>query len=92
MSESTSIKLRAGTRDRLKALAVGRDTTPNQLMNEAILQYVERAEKRMAFLKEVRERWENYKLTGERVTLDEAEAWIDQLLAGDDPDIPPASH
>ena len=90
MAESTSVKLRDGIRDRIRALASETGTTPNQLMNEAILQYVERREKRAAFLKEARERWQNYKITGERIPLDEAEDWIDQLLAGGDPEIPSA--
>lgn len=92
MSESTSVKLRDGIRDRIKALASEAGTTPNQLMNEAILQYIERREKRAAFLKEARERWQNYKITGERIPLDEAEDWIDQLLAGGDPEIPSAGR
>ena len=88
MSESTSIKLRDGYRDRLKAIADRKDVTQSQLINEAVLEYVERAEKRYAFLEEARERWEQYKLTGERISLDEAEDWIDQLLAGGDPPLP----
>ncbi len=88
MAESTSIKLRDGYRDRLKALADKKDVTPSQLINEAVLQYVEREEKRLAFLKEARERWEHYKLTGERISLNEAEDWIDRLLAGEDPPLP----
>ncbi|MEO7224025.1 MAG: CopG family transcriptional regulator [Devosia sp.] len=88
MGQSTSIKLKDGYRERLKALAAERDITPNQLMNEAILDYVERKEKRAAFLKEARERWDEYKLTGERVSREEAEEWIDRLLAGDDPALP----
>ena len=91
MAQSTSIKLREGYRERLKALAAKRDTTPNQLMNEAILDYVEREEKRAAFLQEARERWDEYKLTGERISREEAEEWIDRLLMGDDPS-PPSDH
>jgi predicted transcriptional regulator len=88
MGQSTSIKLKDGYRERLKTLAASRDTTPNQLMNDAILEYVERAERRAAFLKEARERWDEYKLTGERISQEEADEWIDKLLAGDDPALP----
>ena len=88
MAESTSIKLRDGYRERLKALAAKRDTTTNQLMNEAILDYVQREERRAAFLQEARERWDEYKLTGERISREEAEQWIDRLLSGDDPTPP----
>jgi predicted transcriptional regulator len=88
MGQSTSIKLKDGYRERLKALAAERDVSPNQLMNEAILDYVERKERRAAFLKEARERWDEYKLTGARVSREEAEEWIDRLLAGDDPALP----
>lgn len=91
MAQSTSIKLRDGYRERLKALATKRETTPNQLMNEAILEYVEREERRAAFLREARERWDDYKLTGERISREEAEDWIDRLLAGDDPTPPHGS-
>jgi len=85
MPQSTSIKLKDGYRERLRALAAARDTTPNQLMNDAILEYVERAEKRTAFLREARERWDRYKLSGERISQAEADEWIDRLLSGDDP-------
>ena len=88
MAQSTSIKLKDGYRERLRVLAADRDTTPNQLMNDAILEYVERAERRAAFLKEARERWDEYKLTGERISREEAEDWIDRLLAGEDPALP----
>ena len=91
MAQSTSIKLKDGYRERLRVLAADRDTTPNQLMNDAILEYVERAERRAAFLKETRERWDEYKLTGERISREEAEDWIDRLLAGEDPALPGTS-
>ena len=91
MAQSTSIKLKDGYRERLKALAAEADITPNQLMNEAILDYVERKEKRAAFLREARDRWDEYKLTGERICREEAEEWIDRLLAGDDP-APPGTR
>ena len=91
MAQSTSIKLKDGYRERLRVLAADRDTTPNQLMNDAILEYVERAERRAAFLKEARERWDEYKLTGERISREEAEDWIDRLLAGEDPALPGTS-
>ena len=90
MAESTSIKLRDGYRERLKALAKSKDTTSSQLINDAVREYVDRAERRIAFLDEARERWDHYKATGERISMDEADAWIDELLASED--APPAGR
>lgn len=88
MSDSTSIKLRDGYRERIRALAEARNRTPNQLMNEAISEYVERAERRAAFLAEAEARWVEYKETGERISLEEAEKLLDGLLLGQIPTVP----
>jgi predicted transcriptional regulator len=80
MAESTSIKLRDGLRDRLKKLAADSNQTTNQLMNEAINDYVERKERRKAYLAEAEARWTEYKETGERISLEEAEEMLDRLL------------
>ena len=86
MSDSTSVKLRDGLRERIRVLAADANRTPNQLMNEALLEYVERHEHRAAFLAEAEARWTEYKETGERIPLGEAEQMLDALLLNQIPD------
>jgi predicted transcriptional regulator len=88
VAESTSIKLKDGLRDRVRALAADGQRSPNQLMNEAIAEYVDRAERRKAFLAEAEARWIEYKQTGDRISLEEAEELLDGLLIGQASDAP----
>lgn len=60
-------------------------------MREAIVQYVEREEKREAFKQEDIRAWEEYQQTGLHVTLEEADAWLAKLEAGENAE-PPSGH
>ena len=86
-----SIKIDEETRARLKRLADARRRTSHWLMREAIIQYVDREEKREAFRQDTLKAWEEYRTTGLHVTADEADAWLAQLEQGNDIE-PPACH
>jgi predicted transcriptional regulator len=88
MAHSTSVKLDEGLRDRLRSIAVREGSTPNRLMNEAINEFVDRKERRTAYLAEVNARYEEYRETGLHLTEDEVDEWLDALLRGEDPPIP----
>lgn len=91
MRNSVSIKLDADVHSRVKALAKARDRSPHWMMRDAINQYIEREEKREALRRDGIRAWESYQETGLHVTHAEADAWLDQLAAGDDQD-PPKCH
>lgn len=60
-------------------------------MREAISQYVEREEKREAFRQDGINAWNAYQATGFHATLEEADAWLAKLEAGQDVE-PPECH
>ncbi|HUW65640.1 MAG TPA: CopG family ribbon-helix-helix protein [Spirochaetia bacterium] len=86
-----AVKLDSDTNERVKRLAEARHRTPHWVMREAILQYVDREEKREAFRQDGIRAWNEYQATGLHVTLEEADAWLDKLEAGQDGD-PPECH
>jgi predicted transcriptional regulator len=86
-----AIKIDASIKDRVQRLATARNRTPHWLMREAISQYVEREEKREAFRQDAISAWNDYQATGRHVTLDEADAWLAKLEAGQDVE-PPEWH
>ena len=86
-----AIKIDADTKARVKRLADARHRTPHFMMREAILQYVEREEKRESFKQDAINAWENYQATGKHVTMAEADAWLAKLEAGKDVE-PPNCH
>jgi predicted transcriptional regulator len=75
----------------MKKLAEAKHRTPHWLMREAIEQYVEREEKRETFRQDGIRAWEAYQATGLHVTHAEADAWLEQLEAGNDVE-PPKCH
>jgi len=86
-----SIKIAEDTKARVKRLADARHRTSHWLMREAIMQYVDREEKREAFRQDTLKAWEQYRTTGLHVSADEADAWLAQLEQGKDIE-PPACH
>jgi predicted transcriptional regulator len=56
-----------------------------------ITQFVEREEKRETFRQDSLNAWEEYRLTGQHVTAEEADAWLAKLEQGHDVE-PPACH
>jgi len=85
---TTSLKLDADIKDRLRWLASVRDRKPHYLMREAIQQYVEREEKREQLRQHALTAWSDFQASGLHVTAEEADAWLAKLEAGEDVDAP----
>jgi predicted transcriptional regulator len=86
-----AIKLDPEIKARLKRLAGARHRSPHWLMREAIVQFVEREEKREASRKDATKAWNDYQATGRHAALKEADAWLAKLEAGKDVE-PPECH
>lgn len=88
MATATSIKLDDGLKGRVQHLAEARRRSSHWIMREAIAQYVEREEKREAFKQDAVRAWEEYQQTGQHLTLEEGDAWLARLEAGEDAELP----
>ena len=86
-----AIKIDEDMKARVKRLADARQRTSHWVMREAVIQYVEREEKREAFRHDTLKAWEEYRATGLHLTADEADAWLAQLQEGNDVE-PPECH
>jgi predicted transcriptional regulator len=91
MAIATSVKLDDELKDRIQHLAESRRRSAHWIMREAIAQYVEREEKREAYLRDAQNAWEEFQLTGLHITAEEADEWLAQLAAGNDVE-PPECH
>jgi predicted transcriptional regulator len=89
MTVATSIKLDDEMKGRIQRLAETRCRTSHSIMREAIAQYVEREEARESFKRDAERAWKNYRRDGLHLTLEEADAWLSKLEAGEDADPPP---
>ncbi len=83
-----SVKIDAETKNRIQQLAVVKRRSTHWLMKEAIRQYVDREEKREAFLRDGVNAWEEYQATGLHVGQVEADAWMARLENGEDAELP----
>ena len=90
-TSTTSLKLDAKIKSRLKKLAKARQRTAHWLMREAIEQYVTREEQRETFRRDALAAWAEFQATGRHVTAAEADAWLARLEAGEDAE-PPTAH
>ncbi|MBZ9603217.1 CopG family ribbon-helix-helix protein [Phyllobacterium chamaecytisi] len=88
MATATSIKLDDELKRRVQDLADARRRTSHWIMREAIAQYIEREEKREAFKQDALRAWEGYQQSGLHLTLEEADAWLAKLEAGEDAELP----
>ena len=86
-----AVKLEQDIRERIKGLAEARQRSTHWIMKEAILQYVDREEKREAFRQDGIKAWNDYQTTGLHVTHGEADAWLAELESGKDVE-PPECH
>ena len=86
-----AIKIDHDIKERVKRLADARHRTPHWMMREAIRQYVEREEKHQAFRQDAIDAWNKYQATGLHAAMDEADAWLEKLEAGQDVE-PPECH
>ncbi len=91
MTSATSVKLDDELKDRIQHLADSRRRSAHGIMREAITQYVEREEKREAYLRDAQNAWEEFQRTGLHITAEEADEWLAQLAAGNDVE-PPECH
>ena len=91
MTTPVSVRLDESIKTRMQALAGQRQRPAHWLMREAIEQYLDREEKRQAFLQVGKNAWEHYQAAGQHATGEEADAWLAQLEAGSNVD-PPACH
>lgn len=91
MTSATSVKLDDELKDRIQHLAESRRRSAHWIMREAIAQYVEREEKREAYLRDAQNAWDDFQRTGLHVTAEEADEWLAQLAAGNDVE-PPECH
>jgi predicted transcriptional regulator len=88
LTKPVSLKLDAALKARVDALATTKDRTPHWLMQAAIEAYVVREEKQKALREEALAIHEHYMLTGLHISEERADAWLDQLQAGNDIDPP----
>ena len=76
VTRPVAIKIDQNTRERIKKLADARQRTSHWLMREAISQYVEREEKRVAFRQDAVNAWKEYQETGLHVSGEEVVGWL----------------
>jgi predicted transcriptional regulator len=88
---ATKIRLDAEMQRRLQRLADVRDMPSDQLLDEAIRQYVEREERREQLRRDALDAWTEFRSTGLHVTAEEADAWLARLEVGEDAE-PPVPH
>jgi predicted transcriptional regulator len=89
MSDTTSVKLRDGLKDRLRAIAEDDQRSVNWLMNAALEEYAERREKRKALREELSKAHRQY-IEGGRLHLthDEVVEWMRKRRLDRDAPIP----
>lgn len=92
MTKSNSqTHLNTRSEERLQSFAQLRNRPARTLLEEAVEQYLDREERRAAFLADGVEAWGRYVSTGLHLTADEADAWLAELEGGKDVD-PPKCH
>jgi predicted transcriptional regulator len=92
MTTATSVKPDDDLKSRLQNLAESRRRSAHWIMREAITQYVEREEKREAYLRDAQNAWDEYQKTGLHLTMEGADSWLAQLEAGKDVEPPEGHH
>jgi len=75
-TKAVSVKLDPATRARVEALAETRQRSAHWVMREAIVQYIEREEKREMFRQETLKAWDEYRETGLYASAEEVESWL----------------
>jgi predicted transcriptional regulator len=77
MTATTTLKLDADLKDRVKRIADAQRRTPHWLMREAIADYVSRAEARAAFKQEALESLKHFEATGLHLSAREVSVWLE---------------
>ena len=83
-----TVKIEAAIKQRVQRLAQARNRTAHWVMHEAIIQFVDREEKREGVRQDAIAAWEAYQLTGLHVTMAEADSWLAKLENGEDVALP----
>ena len=73
------VRVNKDTWDRLEALGKIRDQSPHYLMKIAIERYLDVEEALESERQIIKERWEQYELTGETVDHEEVATWVKSL-------------
>lgn len=77
MTTPTSLRIPDELKNRYAELAASTQRTPHWLMLKALNEFIDRQEKRMAFIREGIESEKEYRRTGMHITLDECIDWLD---------------
>ena len=88
---SLPVEIDQAIRERLQRLAAARGRPADGMMREAIVQYLEREERRESFVQDGIRAWGEYRATGLHLTQEEADAWLAELEVGGDTE-PPECH
>lgn len=75
-AKALSVKLDNSTHARIERLASTRQRTAHWMMRQAIMQYLEREEKRETFRQDTLQAWDEYQATGLYTTSEEVNAWL----------------
>jgi predicted transcriptional regulator len=88
---NVTVKLEDADRERLKRIATARNRTPHYILREALHRYLEEEEAQQRFVEAAQASLDQYRATGQHVTLQEFGAWATALKT--DPKAPmPAWH
>ncbi len=74
-TKAVSVKLSDAERERLAQLAQKKRRSSHFLMREALLDFLEREEKRLDFVRDAEEAWTDYMESGAHITLDDLADW-----------------
>jgi predicted transcriptional regulator len=85
------LKLDPMTEARMRRLAKARGKSAQELISDAVIRYLEFEEGRERVLQDANAAWNEYRATGQHVTAEEADAWLDRLASGEDCE-PPQPH
>ena len=91
MTAAPSIKLDEATRDRLRDLAKASNRTPDAILREAVAQYLEREERRLALRAETLAALEEFTSSGLHLTAAEVDRWLESW-GSDKETLAPACH
>ncbi|ESR26703.1 CopG family ribbon-helix-helix protein [Lutibaculum baratangense] len=83
------LRLKDRDEDRLRRLAQARDVEPDQLLREAVSQYLEREEARQGFLAEAQSALEDYRQTGTHLEFADLESWFESWGESRETKLPP---
>jgi predicted transcriptional regulator len=75
-SKNMTVKLEDSERERIKSLSVVLKRSPHYIMREAIRNYLDEEEAEQRFIAVAKQSLEEFKKTGEHITLEEFSGWV----------------